>query len=485
MFAKHILFKIIIFSFFIYSYSSLTGMNVNQIGIEELSKSFFDGFPEFACGTNHFPVDQEIEGLSQPFVSYEQLGGLLERFNLQAISEKERGGVKSESDFVQKLEVLDGDEVYITGDLHGSAHSLFRNFLRLKSIGVLNNDFSLNETASGGNNYFLFTGDYADRGRYGVEVWYLILRLKLENWDNVFLCRGNHELKYMAQEFGFFDEIKRKYVDAADLFKSFVRAFNNLPSAVFVGDGEDFIQVSHGGIPLDGSGNVITKFYNKFLNDTSKMFSSINEDYSYYLLWGDFSTQNQDKLPSPRGGNLRVVSVESAKEGLKETRVRNVFRGHQHCSRAVSMKPWKLVKDEGDYLKHGETVSVSSEFVYTFMSCPEGVGFLNIYDGFGLLKIKSSYKDWTLTCFEYPVDKGSRRLVAALVSKALKGKIWICPKGERRHFKFVTHLGDGTFNWYVPELELESDSSDESSYVADFNRRVQKEFDEMCKSKTL
>ena len=39
----------------------------------------------------------------------------------------------------------------------------------------------------------VFLGDYTDRGSYGVEVMYVLMRLKVENPDQVWMARGNHE----------------------------------------------------------------------------------------------------------------------------------------------------------------------------------------------------------------------------------------------------------------------------------------------------
>ena len=41
------------------------------------------------------------------------------------------------------------------------------------------------------NLYMIFLGDYVDRGQFGAEVLYTILRLKLANPDHVFMVRGN------------------------------------------------------------------------------------------------------------------------------------------------------------------------------------------------------------------------------------------------------------------------------------------------------
>lgn len=47
----------------------------------------------------------------------------------------------------------------------------------------------------------VFTGDYINRGESSLEVLWLLLQLKFENWHSVVLTRGNHE--YVVQNLGF------------------------------------------------------------------------------------------------------------------------------------------------------------------------------------------------------------------------------------------------------------------------------------------
>ena len=51
----------------------------------------------------------------------------------------------------------------------------------------------------------VFTGDFVDRGRNGLEVWYTLLSLKCApgNWDKVFLIRGNHETCEISDDYGY------------------------------------------------------------------------------------------------------------------------------------------------------------------------------------------------------------------------------------------------------------------------------------------
>ncbi len=341
-------------------------------------------------------------------------------------------GSQSGCFYAQKVSVQARDKLYITGDIHASAHSFYRNLRRWLSMGVLNDNFELTKTKSGGSRYLFFTGDIADRGRYGVEVWFLLLILKLKNWDNVFICRGNHESDEMASKpDGLFSEILEKCFqeDSIDTerFKSIIRLTNTtftlLPSVVYVGNGNDFIQVSHGTMPFEEVHTIydLWGFYSfnvgcyrsvklmgslKSFLEGEKRFKKLDEKTAQYLFWGDFSSEESCGNESSRGTGLLKISPEKVRWQLHEKGIpiRNIFRGHRHNDHAVSMQPDRTRKkiDEGFWIKHRETIHVRDHLVYTFMSSPEGVGRTNV-DGFGVLEIKEKYDEWMLTAYEYPL----------------------------------------------------------------------------------
>ena len=62
----------------------------------------------------------------------------------------------------------------------------------------------------------VFLGDYTDRGMYGIEVLYTMLRLKVENPDRVLIVRGNHEDVSLATRYGFISEGRAKYGTSFD-----------------------------------------------------------------------------------------------------------------------------------------------------------------------------------------------------------------------------------------------------------------------------
>ena len=144
--------------------------------------------------------------------------------------------------FAQKLQVPAGSEVIFHGDFHGDIHSFIAMLGSLNQAGTLDG-FRLAKP----NSYMVFLGDYTDRGNYGIEVLYTLLRLKLANPEHVFMARGNHEDVQMISTYGFLAECQKKY---ATKFKPALigRLYDFFPVVIYVGSGTDFIQCNHGGM---------------------------------------------------------------------------------------------------------------------------------------------------------------------------------------------------------------------------------------------
>lgn len=135
--------------------------------------------------------------------------------------------------YAQKIIAQPGDQFFIRGDLHGDIFSLLAQLEKMRADGVLDDSFRIIPD----NAWILFLGDYVDRGQYGCEVLYTMLRLSLANPDRVIFVRGNHEDIALTMNFGFKDEVRYKFNDndRALKYKLISRMNDFLPVVLYVG----------------------------------------------------------------------------------------------------------------------------------------------------------------------------------------------------------------------------------------------------------
>ena len=57
----------------------------------------------------------------------------------------------------------------------------------------------------------MFNGDLVDRGPHGPEVLFVVYALKIALPHNIFINRGNHELRRMNEKYDLHDQIFEKY----------------------------------------------------------------------------------------------------------------------------------------------------------------------------------------------------------------------------------------------------------------------------------
>jgi serine/threonine-protein phosphatase 5 len=122
----------------------------------------------------------------------------------------------------------------VCGDTHGQYYDLLHIF----ELGGFPSP----------TNYYLFNGDYVDRGSFSFETVFSLLLIKLALPQGLHMLRGNHETKNMNHMFGFVSEVKHKYDDT--VMQLFSRLFQCLPlcavleKKVFIVHGECYTSVA-------------------------------------------------------------------------------------------------------------------------------------------------------------------------------------------------------------------------------------------------
>lgn len=336
--------------------------------------------------------------------------------------------------YVTSLDADNETVTCFTGDLHGSIHSLLRNLWRLVALGYLDKNFKLIKK----NCYLIFLGDYTDRGRYGSEVMYTLLRLKIANWGRIYLVRGNHEVRSMnkqprTQGGGFWTELTIKYAkQASKIFDKMCQVYQRLPLAIFITVNEQTLKAVHAGLgPYDYYYDTQNK---KLRKNQPKRYHHIpltdTDLTSPAFQWCDITqTLQQGSINgfTPDSGRVWSIDTSTLLKQLARANIKALFRGHQHGSfgfkmlfdqptfqeltnRAAgrdthsSLYHWTTVikktapKDADENKKQGFKISKYIP-LFTFSSAPEGVW--GNHDCFGLLFTAGLYEDWRLKVYEF------------------------------------------------------------------------------------
>jgi hypothetical protein len=309
------------------------------------------------------------------------------------------------------------------GDIHGSSKSLLNFFKMLNLKNTLDDDLKLQR-----DTYLVFTGDYADRGSYGVRVWHMLCTLKLANPTQVFLIRGNHEiLGTPTQKFYLeWQHLVQDCPKSANTDGMLESLFSALPQAVFLGVKDSharqdhpthhFLMFCHGGI--DNS-IPVRSILEEHMTSIQAMAASPIGRYHFEhahpagtgFLWNDFVAQSDEHEPeqsaiSDRGPGALTFNSAAAAAYLRQQSSDNpknpfeidaLFRGHQHIPGGISrLRKVRLNASDWVPLTHNTPEYIQQGSVYTCISSPEGLGMFNCcYDSFG--RIEWTDTQWKLT----------------------------------------------------------------------------------------
>lgn len=203
-----------------------------------------------------------------------------------------------------EVEIPEDVKLTVCGDTHGQYFDLMELF-------------RLNGTPSD-KHWYLFNGDFVDRGSWSCEIALLLYANKWLRPKNFFLNRGNHETDDMNKVYGFEGECKAKYNER--IFKLFSESFSALPLATLVG--EKYF-VLHGGLFSDD--NVTLDDIRKL--DRHRQKQPGQAGLMMEMLWTDPQTE-PGRGPSKRGVGMQF-GPDITKRFCEKNGLEAIIRSHE------------------------------------------------------------------------------------------------------------------------------------------------------------
>jgi len=193
-------------------------------------------------------------------------------------------------------------KVIFVGDLHGELESIL-------SVQRLISKYQ--------NHYFVFLGDYADRGPAQIETFNLVMALTLNSPDRILMLRGNHESDDVAQRYGFYTEVTRKF--SFEVYSKYLEVFQVLPMAAFC---PESIFACHGGIP-EGVSSIeeIQRVFRINLN--------FPDDIMFQLAWNDPKEADFRFAANSRGNRARAFGRKAFDEFCESVNFQLMIRAHE------------------------------------------------------------------------------------------------------------------------------------------------------------
>jgi len=337
--------------------------------------------------------------------------------------------------FVQKLLLASDAKIAVHADIHADIHALIAYLDDVTKKGYIQKgSFKINDP----NFYMVFLGNYTGQGCYGAEVLYTILRLKLENPDQVIILKGTYESFESNSSYGFSDELKNKFGFKPKEIKELSKLYSYFPDAVYVGCGEtklkDYVLFCHGGLepgfdpkplltdqrnkiyqPIDkltiswltptvknrlkkaaGVSYMPDWLYAKFVTDTGFKWSDfLVDDGKTYLEYNPESSINLGK-----NATQDLLQEYSA----KTDHVRAIVRGHQHYEKMFE----KILQNHGIYNswsncqwsgKEGEKLNIAKGGPVWTLNVSPGSFYVTKkfnYDTYAILTISTKFADWII-----------------------------------------------------------------------------------------
>ena len=245
--------------------------------------------------------------------------------------------------YIKILRPTVNDKFIIMGDFHGSHATFIRILLRLRKMGVFDENCNFNP-----NYHLIFLGDLVDRGIYGWEIAMLIYLLKLKNPNNIHINNGNHEEENTNwhPNNGFKTQIVSVF-GSDDLWFKINNLFKLNHSALLIENPNlktRYVYLAHGGFPTDSVGNIHYRFNESTIRTTDNIFIADTEitTRSNNIRWNDFYGKDMSIQNRERGGSWIIGKNQI--EDMKKIGIDLTIRGHQDQKFNT-----KLIEDNADY----------------------------------------------------------------------------------------------------------------------------------------
>jgi hypothetical protein len=195
--------------------------------------------------------------------------------------------------------------VIVVGDLHGDMESLVHI--------LMSEDMEKADR-------IVFLGDYGDRGDKSVEVYYLLLRLKVSVREKVIMLRGNHEGPMPVRPHNLPSLFTSRYrAKGNTLYKKLKELWAYLPHTVLV---EGRYLMLHGGLPRDVFSITDIAYAHAHAHESTS--SNFEE-----LLWSD-PVEGKGYFHSLRGAGM-LFGEDVTDKVLRVVGVKTLIRSHEPC----------------------------------------------------------------------------------------------------------------------------------------------------------
>lgn len=199
--------------------------------------------------------------------------------------------------------------VTVIGDIHGDMESLVH---MLSDMEIENMNFWKK---------ILFLGDYGDRGEKSVDVYYILLKLKVLFTSKIIMLRGNHEgppnLPVMPHDLPFF--IKKRYREKGrEIYEGIKEIWEYLPFSAII---EGKYLMLHGGLPVNVTSIDDIAYAHKFHPASSNLEE---------ILWSD-PMEGEGWFYSGRGAG-KLFGEDITEKILSSIGVKTLIRSHEPCN---------------------------------------------------------------------------------------------------------------------------------------------------------